>query len=88
MTNTYLYEIYGVVLEIRIHYSVVYPFQICVLKSGHHNPSTAEYGVCGTTYAPEGIIFENDRVQVKISACFFSLKIKFVLSCFMHFLAY
>ncbi|XP_057518077.1 calcium-transporting ATPase 3, endoplasmic reticulum-type [Amaranthus tricolor] len=31
--------------------------KICVLQSAHNNPITSEYGVSGTTYAPEGAIF-------------------------------
>ncbi|CAO2817705.1 unnamed protein product [Amaranthus hypochondriacus] len=33
--------------------------KICVLQSAHNNPITSEYGVSGTTYAPEGAIFYN-----------------------------
>lgn len=42
--------------------------KICVLRSVHHNPVTAEYGVNGTTYAPEGAILDNGGNQLDIPA--------------------
>ncbi|GMP88289.1 hypothetical protein CsSME_00040327 [Camellia sinensis var. sinensis] len=38
--------------------------KICVLHSAHHGPATSEYSVSGTTYAPEGFIFDSDGMQV------------------------
>ncbi|THG08338.1 hypothetical protein TEA_019095 [Camellia sinensis var. sinensis] len=38
--------------------------KICVLHSAHHGPTTSEYSVSGTTYAPEGFIFDSDGMQV------------------------
>lgn len=44
---------------------MIYSFlQICVLHSVNHGAMAAEYNVSGTTYAPEGFIFEGDRMQV------------------------
>lgn len=40
--------------------------KICVLHSAHHNPITLEYGVHGTTYAPEGAIFDNDGLLLDL----------------------
>ncbi|CAL5360892.1 unnamed protein product [Camellia sinensis] len=37
--------------------------KICVLHSAHHGPPTSEYSVSGTTYAPEGFIFDSDGMQ-------------------------
>lgn len=41
--------------------------QICVLHSVDRGPVAAEYHVSGTTYAPEGFLFDNTGVQVAIS---------------------
>lgn len=41
-----------------------YCFQICVVHSLHRGPVTSEYTVSGTTYSPEGIIFDADGMQV------------------------
>ncbi|THG16350.1 hypothetical protein TEA_029888 [Camellia sinensis var. sinensis] len=37
--------------------------KIFVLHSAHHGPPTSEYSVSGTTYAPEGFIFDSDGMQ-------------------------
>lgn len=42
--------------------------KICVLHSVNHGAMAAEYDVSGTTYAPEGFIFEGDRMQLEIPA--------------------
>ncbi|XP_050214126.1 calcium-transporting ATPase 3, endoplasmic reticulum-type [Mercurialis annua] len=42
--------------------------KICVVRSLHHDPVMAEYSVSGTTYAPEGIIFESSGTQLEIPA--------------------
>lgn len=39
-------------------------FQICVLHSVNQGPIAAEYSVSGTTYAPEGFIFDSTGIQV------------------------
>jgi hypothetical protein len=38
--------------------------QICVVESAKSSPFVTEYGVSGTTYAPEGRIFDKEGVQV------------------------
>lgn len=42
--------------------------KICVIHSVRHGPVTAEYSVSGTTYAPEGIIFDGDGMQLDFPA--------------------
>ncbi|CAL5426223.1 unnamed protein product [Camellia sinensis] len=42
--------------------------KIFVLHSAHHGPPTSEYSVSGTTYAPEGFIFDSDGMQAMCSA--------------------
>ncbi|CAL5321731.1 unnamed protein product [Camellia sinensis] len=44
--------------------------KICVLYSAHHGPTTSEYSVSGTTYAPEGFIFDSDGMQLEFPAQF------------------
>jgi len=44
--------------------SSILALQICVLQSVQQTPITAEYGVSGTTYAPEGVIYDNGGAQV------------------------
>ncbi|GMP80835.1 hypothetical protein CsSME_00035790 [Camellia sinensis var. sinensis] len=44
--------------------------KICVLHSAHHGPTTSEYSVSGTTYAPEGFIFDSDGMQLEFPAQF------------------
>lgn len=44
--------------------------KICVLHSAHHGPTTSEYSVNGTTYAPEGFIFDSDGMQLEFPAQF------------------
>lgn len=46
--------------------------QICVLESANRSPFVTEYSVSGTTYAPEGTIFDTTGVQVLL----------FYFSCF------
>lgn len=41
--------------------------QICIVESSKSSPFVTEYGVSGTTYAPEGIIFDKAGVQVRFS---------------------
>lgn len=38
--------------------------QVCVVQSVQHGSVIAEYNVSGTTYAPEGIIFDSSGMQV------------------------
>lgn len=40
--------------------------QICVVHSVQQGPIIAEYGVTGTTYAPEGVVFDSSGIQVFI----------------------
>lgn len=42
--------------------------KICVLDSGHIGPTTTEYTVGGTTYAPEGFIFDSNLMQIEFPA--------------------
>jgi len=44
--------------------SSILAVQICVLQTVQQTPVTAEYGVSGTTYAPEGVICDNEGAQV------------------------
>ncbi|EEF52265.1 cation-transporting atpase, putative [Ricinus communis] len=36
--------------------------KICVVQSLHHHPVIAEYNVSGTTYAPDGIVFDSTQL--------------------------
>ncbi|XP_073306816.1 calcium-transporting ATPase 3, endoplasmic reticulum-type [Primulina huaijiensis] len=47
--------------------------KICVLHSVDRGPGTVEYHVSGTTYAPEGFLFDNTGVQLEIPAQFHCL---------------
>lgn len=47
--------------------------KICVLHSVNRGPLDAEYNVSGTTYAPEGFIFDSMGVQLEIPAQFHCL---------------
>jgi len=38
--------------------------QVCVVESAKRGPVVSEYSVSGTTYAPEGIIFDSTGLQV------------------------
>jgi len=38
--------------------------QVCVVESANRGPVVSEYSVSGTTYAPEGIIFDSTGMQV------------------------
>ncbi|KAJ0085181.1 hypothetical protein Patl1_08802 [Pistacia atlantica] len=42
--------------------------KICVVHSVQQGPLIAEYGVSGTTYAPEGIVFGSNGMQLDIPA--------------------
>ncbi|KAH7846945.1 hypothetical protein Vadar_019999 [Vaccinium darrowii] len=42
--------------------------KICVLHSVHHGPSTSEYSVSGTTFAPDGFIFSSTGMQLEFPA--------------------
>lgn len=42
--------------------------KICVVHSVQQGPIIAEYGVTGTTYAPEGIVFDSSGIQVEFPA--------------------
>ena len=43
---------------------IFYFSQICVVHSVHHGPVVSEYGASGTTYAPEGVMFDSNGMQV------------------------
>lgn len=45
-------------------------FQVCVVQSVHRGPITNDYAVTGTTFAPEGMIFDSAGMQVN---CFSSV---------------
>ncbi|XP_022844407.1 calcium-transporting ATPase 3, endoplasmic reticulum-type isoform X1 [Olea europaea var. sylvestris] len=47
--------------------------KICVLHSVNHGPLASEYNVSGTTYAPDGFIFDSMGVQLEIPAQFHCL---------------
>lgn len=49
--------------------------KICVVESSKSSPFVTEYGVSGTTYAPEGIIFDKAGVQLDTPA---------QLQCLLH----
>lgn len=38
--------------------------QVCAVESAKRGPAVSEYSVSGTTYAPEGIIFDSTGMQV------------------------
>ncbi|XP_047324737.1 calcium-transporting ATPase 3, endoplasmic reticulum-type [Impatiens glandulifera] len=42
--------------------------KVCVLHSSHHGPVTTEYSVSGTTFAPEGFLFDNSGQQLEFPA--------------------
>lgn len=42
--------------------------KICVFNSAEHGPLVAEYGVSGTTYAPDGTIFDSSGNQLDFPA--------------------
>lgn len=44
--------------------------KICVVQSVHRGPVTNEYAVSGTTFAPEGLIFDAAGVQLEFPAQF------------------
>ncbi|WCJ35569.1 Sarcoplasmic/endoplasmic reticulum calcium ATPase 1 [Euphorbia peplus] len=49
--------------------------KICVVRSLHHQPMISEYNVSGTTYAPEGTIFDSSGTQLDFPA---------QMSCLLH----
>ncbi|XP_022768630.1 calcium-transporting ATPase 3, endoplasmic reticulum-type isoform X1 [Durio zibethinus] len=42
--------------------------KICVVNSVQNGPAIAEFGVTGTTYAPEGFIFDSTGIQLEFPA--------------------
>lgn len=38
--------------------------QVCVVRSVHQRPMTDEYSISGTTFAPDGFIYDADGLQV------------------------
>jgi Ca2+ transporting ATPase len=42
--------------------------KVCFMKSLYHQPMMDEYSVSGTTYAPEGLIYDNEGVQLEFPA--------------------
>nr|XP_025669005.1 calcium-transporting ATPase 3, endoplasmic reticulum-type isoform X3 [Arachis hypogaea] len=42
--------------------------KVCVVESAQRSPAATEYSVSGTTYAPEGIIFDNTGMQIDFPA--------------------
>ncbi|XP_014500933.1 calcium-transporting ATPase 3, endoplasmic reticulum-type [Vigna radiata var. radiata] len=49
--------------------------KVCVVESANRGPVISEYSVSGTTYAPEGIIFDSTGMQLDFPA---------ELSCLLH----
>lgn len=45
-------------------FSAAWSGQICAVHSVEHGPVISEFGVSGTTFAPEGIIFDSTGTQV------------------------
>lgn len=46
-------------------FSLAFPLsQICVVDSVKSGSAIAEFGVSGTTYAPEGFIYDSNGIQV------------------------
>lgn len=39
--------------------------KICVIRSVHHGPVSAEYTVTGTTYGPDGVIYDSAGLQLQ-----------------------
>jgi Ca2+ transporting ATPase len=39
--------------------------KVCVVRSAHRGPVSAEYNVTGTTYAPEGIIVDSAGLKLE-----------------------
>jgi hypothetical protein len=50
-------------------------WQVCVVRSAHRGPVSAEYNVTGTTYAPEGIIVDSAGLKVCSIPVFFFNKL-------------
>ncbi|ONK74511.1 uncharacterized protein A4U43_C03F7130 [Asparagus officinalis] len=44
--------------------------KICVVRSVHRGPITSDYTVSGTTFAPEGLIFDTEGIQLEFPAQF------------------
>ncbi|KAF6136882.1 hypothetical protein GIB67_018921 [Kingdonia uniflora] len=44
--------------------------KVCMVRSVHQGPITAEFSVNGTTYAPEGTIFDSEGLQLEFPAQF------------------
>ncbi|CAM8936005.1 unnamed protein product [Rhodiola kirilowii] len=42
--------------------------KVCVVQSTHQGPLTSEYSVSGTTYAPDGFIFDGSGMQIDFPA--------------------
>ncbi|KAF3320457.1 calcium-transporting ATPase 3, endoplasmic reticulum-type [Carex littledalei] len=42
--------------------------KVCFMKSLYHQPMMDEYSVSGTTYAPEGLIYDNEGAQLEFPA--------------------
>jgi len=38
--------------------------QVCVVRSVHQRPMTDEYSISGTTFAPDGFIYDAGGLQV------------------------
>lgn len=62
--------------------SLLSPVQVSVLHSASDVPVVAEYGVSGTTYAPEGTLFDNTAdVQVVSSCPTHNIYFSFIFNC-------
>ncbi|KAE8659173.1 Calcium-transporting ATPase 3, endoplasmic reticulum-type [Hibiscus syriacus] len=66
--------------------------KICVVHSVQNGPEVAEFGVSGTTYAPEGFIFDSTGVQLDFPAqlpCLLHIAmcsaLCYVLECYVLF---
>lgn len=60
--------------QMIFHPLLLLSLQVCVLHTVQHAPVISEYSVSGTTYAPEGLIFDSTGLQV-IYFCIFGILI-------------
>lgn len=58
--------------QINFHPLLLLSLQVCVLHTVQHAPVISEYSVSGTTYAPEGTIFDSTGLQV-VHYCIFGI---------------
>lgn len=48
--------------------TILFVCQICVVQSADHGSMISEFNVSGTTYAPEGTVFDSNGQQVIITS--------------------